>query len=48
LIEAVEEAGWRRITMERLQDVEWARRIASPPVLGWLEYAERYAILADA
>jgi ubiquinone/menaquinone biosynthesis C-methylase UbiE len=48
LIEAVRDAGWRRIRMERLRDVEWARRIASPPVLGWLESAERFAILADA
>jgi SAM-dependent methyltransferase len=48
LIEAVREAGWRRIRMERLRDVEWARRMASPLLIGWLESAERFAILADA
>jgi SAM-dependent methyltransferase len=48
LIEAVREAGWRRIRMERLRDVEWARRIASSPLMGWLQSVERFAILADA
>jgi ubiquinone/menaquinone biosynthesis C-methylase UbiE len=48
LIEAVREAGWRRIRIERLRDVEWARRMASSPMIGWMLTVERFAILADA
>jgi 2-polyprenyl-3-methyl-5-hydroxy-6-metoxy-1,4-benzoquinol methylase len=49
MIEAVTEAGWRRVTLERLRDVEWARRIAiRPPALGWLESLPHFALVADA
>jgi len=49
LIEAVAEAGWRVIRLQRLRDVEWARRIAArPSVLGWLESVPHYAMAADA
>lgn len=45
---AVEAAGWRAVRVERLRDVEWAYRVVSPPVLGWLESVPRFAVLADA
>jgi SAM-dependent methyltransferase len=48
IVRAVAEAGWRRVRIERLRDVEWARRIASPLVLGWLEHVPRFAVVADA
>jgi SAM-dependent methyltransferase len=48
LIAAVTAAGWRRIRLERLRDVEWARRIAiRPSVLGWLESLPHFALLAE-
>jgi hypothetical protein len=48
LLDAVEEAGWRRPRIERLRDIEWVRgqasglsgRIAGP--------APQFAIVADA
>jgi SAM-dependent methyltransferase len=48
IIGAVERAGWRAVRVERLRDVEWAYRVVSPPVLGWLESLPRFAVLADA
>jgi SAM-dependent methyltransferase len=49
MIDAVTEAGWRHIRLERLRDVEWARRIASrPAVLGWLESLPHFALVAEA
>jgi SAM-dependent methyltransferase len=49
LLQAVGRAGWRRARIERLGDVEWARRLASPnPVLGWLETVPHFALLAEA
>jgi ubiquinone/menaquinone biosynthesis C-methylase UbiE len=48
VVHAVAEAGWRRVRIERLRDVEWARRIASPPLLGWLESVPRFALVAEA
>jgi SAM-dependent methyltransferase len=48
LMGAAGQAGWRAVRIERLPDVEWAYRIASPPLLGWLETVPRFAILADA
>ena len=48
LMAVVARAGWRAVRIERLPDVEWAYRIASPPMLGWLESVPRFAILADA
>jgi len=46
--EAAAEAGWRRVRMARLRGVERARLRASPPVIGRLEHAVRYALIADA
>lgn len=48
LLAATVRAGWRAVRIERLPDIEWAYRIASPPVLGWLETVPRFAIIADA
>ncbi|HEX9122591.1 MAG TPA: methyltransferase domain-containing protein [Actinomycetota bacterium] len=48
MIHAVYRAGWRGVRIRRLRDVEWARRIATRPVLGWLEQIPQYAIIADA
>jgi len=44
---AVEAAGWTRVRIARLRDVEWAieRRQSWP--LGWLSHRARYAIVAD-
>jgi SAM-dependent methyltransferase len=49
LMEAAGAAGWRLGRIERLRDVEWARRLASPsPLLGWLETRPHFALLAEA
>ncbi|MBI4259013.1 MAG: methyltransferase domain-containing protein [Actinobacteria bacterium] len=48
LLEAVRAAGWRRVTIERLRDVEWARRLAAHPVLGPLESVPLFALGAEA
>jgi len=47
-IQAVVEGGWRRVRLERLRDVEWARRLAAPDrVLGWIEGIPHFALLAE-
>jgi SAM-dependent methyltransferase len=49
LIETAGAAGWRRGRIERLRDVEWARRLASPSaLLGWLEAQPHFALIAEA
>lgn len=49
LIDAVHEAGWRRVRIRRLRDVEWARREMAPSrVLAWLEGVAHFALTADA
>ncbi len=48
LILAVYRAGWRGVRIRRLRDVEWARRIGSRRLLGWLERVPQYALVADA
>jgi hypothetical protein len=49
LLEATAEAGWRRYRIERLRDVEWARRIAAPGrLLGRLETVAHFAMLVEA
>jgi SAM-dependent methyltransferase len=49
LLAAVREAGWRQPVMERLPDVEWARRLgARPAILGWLTRVPHFAVLARA
>lgn len=48
LIHAAVDAGWRRPRIERLRDVEWARRLAAPWPLGLLEAVPLYALVAEA
>ena len=49
LIEALAEAGWGRYRIERLRDVEWARRMAAPnALLGLLETVPHFALTAEA
>jgi SAM-dependent methyltransferase len=48
ILEAVGEAGYHRARIERLHDVEWARRLAEPPVLRTLEAVPRFAVLAES
>lgn len=48
MIRSVYRAGWRGVRIRRLRDVEWARRIATRPVLGWLEQIPQFALIADA
>ena len=48
LLEAIEAAGWSNVRVERLRDVEWARRRQSGLILGWLEHVPRFAVIAEA
>jgi SAM-dependent methyltransferase len=48
LVDAVRRAGWSAIRLERLRDVEWARRMAPPMILGLLETPPLIAVAADA
>ncbi|MGH2674738.1 MAG: class I SAM-dependent methyltransferase [Actinomycetota bacterium] len=48
LVDAVGRAGWTGIRLERLRDVEWARRMAPPRLLGLLETPSLFAVAADA
>ena len=48
LLRSVADAGWRAIRIQRLRDVEWARRMALPFPLGWLETRPQFAVVADA
>ena len=45
---AVDEAGWERIRIARLRDVEWAIERRQRWPLGPLTHRARYAIIADA
>lgn len=45
---AVQDAGWERIRIARLRDVEWAIERRQPWPLGPLTRRPRYAIIADA
>jgi hypothetical protein len=47
LVDAVYEAGWSGVRIQRLRDVEWAARLHEPWPLGWLEHLPRYALIAD-
>ena len=47
LVDAVVEAGWRGVRIQRLRDVEWAARLHEPWPLGWLEHTPRYSLIAD-
>jgi SAM-dependent methyltransferase len=48
LVRSVAQAGWRRIRIERLRDVEWARRMASHWLLGRLQAVPQFALVAEA
>jgi SAM-dependent methyltransferase len=49
LLAFVEGAGWLRVRLERLRDVEWARRLAAPSrALAELEAVPLYAVIAEA
>jgi hypothetical protein len=47
-VNAVAAAGWRRVRIERLADVEWARAAREAWPMGWLTRRPQYAIIADA
>jgi ubiquinone/menaquinone biosynthesis C-methylase UbiE len=47
-IAAVEAAGWVRVRISRLRDVEWAIARRQPWPLGRLSHRPRYAIIADS
>ncbi|HYH28018.1 MAG TPA: class I SAM-dependent methyltransferase [Actinomycetota bacterium] len=48
LLEAVASAGWRGIRLQRLRDVEWARRQIPPRMIHALESAPLFAVAAEA
>ena len=48
VLAAVGEAGFSRARVERMRDIEWARLLAEPPVLGPLESVPRFTIVAEA
>lgn len=47
LVDAVYEAGWSGVRIQRLRDVEWAASLHEPWPLGRLEHLPRYALIAD-
>jgi ubiquinone/menaquinone biosynthesis C-methylase UbiE len=47
-VEAVRSAGWSRIRLVRLRDVEWSIERRAPWPLGWLRRRPRYAIVAES
>jgi SAM-dependent methyltransferase len=47
LIEAAQAAGWRAVRLERLRDVEWARRSLSPRLIHIVESIPLFALAAD-
>lgn len=47
-LEAVADAGWERLRLGRLRDVEWAIEHRQPWPLGILTHRPRFAIIADA
>lgn len=48
VLEAAAAAGWRRLRLERLRDVEWAEAGGRHPALRQLEAFPRFAVLAEA
>jgi len=48
LVDAVRRAGWAKVRIERLRDIEWIRRAASPWPDRWLEATPHFAVVADA
>jgi SAM-dependent methyltransferase len=47
-LEAVAAAGWSKIHLIRLRDIEWAIARRQPWPLGWLTRRPRYAIVASS
>jgi ubiquinone/menaquinone biosynthesis C-methylase UbiE len=47
-LDAAREAGWTRLRLLRLRDVEWAIERREPWPIGWLRHRPRYAIVGDA
>jgi SAM-dependent methyltransferase len=47
LVDAVGRAGWTRIRLERLRDVEWIRRQAPPRFVNALDTPPLYAVAAE-
>jgi SAM-dependent methyltransferase len=47
LLEATAEAGWRAVRLERLRDVEWARRRLTPRIVHIVESIPQFALAAD-
>jgi ubiquinone/menaquinone biosynthesis C-methylase UbiE len=47
-IAAIDDAGWTRVRIARLRDVEWAVERRDPWPLGLLGRRARYALIADA
>jgi hypothetical protein len=48
VVQALSDSGWRRYRLERLRDVEWARRLAAPWPLGWVDGMAHFALIAEA
>ena len=48
LLGAIRRAGWQAPRLERLRDVEWARRTTPPTLLAYLESTPLFAAVADA
>lgn len=47
-IAAIHDAGWTRVRIARMRDVEWAVERRDPWPLGMLRRRARYALIADA
>ncbi len=47
LLRYVHDAGWGAVRLERLRDVEWVRQMAAGQVLGTLQAAPQFAVVAD-
>jgi SAM-dependent methyltransferase len=47
LVQAVYDAGYTGVRIQRLRDVEWAASLHEPWPLSWLEQLPRYALIAD-
>ncbi|HVM12574.1 MAG TPA: methyltransferase domain-containing protein [Actinomycetota bacterium] len=48
LLGAARRAGWKGRRVERLRDVEWARRMIAPTLISRLESTPLFAVVADA
>jgi SAM-dependent methyltransferase len=48
IVTAAEAAGWQRVGLERLRDVEWVRLLALPPAQRLLGTTPQYAVHAAA